>query len=211
MIKILIADDHAIFSEALSSMLVAGGELSVCATVSTGRELLSAVEHYPDADLLVMDVTMPDLGGIDTLLELRRRSCSIPALMLSAEGSAGTIARALKAGAAGYVLKTAGREEFLKAITTVASGGEYICTAAAAALIRQASGKVAEGEVVPLTRREQEVLRLVVAGKTTNEIAEELFISPFTAETHRRNLMHKLHMPNAMALVRYAIENGLVD
>jgi DNA-binding NarL/FixJ family response regulator len=117
----------------------------------------------------------------------------------------------MKAGAAGYVLKTADREEFLAAIRTVASGGEYISDYAKAALIARLTGRQLEGEAPVLTRRELEIIKLIAAGKRTSEIAEALFISTYTVETHRRNLLQKLKLRNVADLVRFAIENGLSD
>jgi DNA-binding NarL/FixJ family response regulator len=211
MLNILVADDHDIFIEALVSLLNDTGEIHVIATASNGDGALGLVEQYPDVDALVLDISMPVMDGIETLTELRRRKCPIPVLMLTQELSGGTIARAMKAGAAGYVLKTAGRDEFLTAIRTVAAGGEYISEEAKASLILRLTGRKTPGEQMPLTRREHEVLKLVAAGKTTNQIAEELFISAYTAETHRRNLLQKLGLRNAAALARYAIEHGLAD
>jgi len=211
MINILIADDHEIFIEALVSLLNDTGEIHVVATGSNGKDALQLVEEHPDVDVLVLDISMPVMDGVEALAELRRRKCLIPVLMLTQEFSGGTIARAMKAGASGYVLKTAGREEFLTAIRMISEGGEYISEEARDSLILRLTGRKTPGEQIPLTRREHEVLKLIAAGKTTNEIAGELFISPYTAETHRRNLLQKLNLKNAAALVRYAIEHGLVD
>jgi DNA-binding NarL/FixJ family response regulator len=209
MINILIADDHEIFVQALVSLLDDSGEVRVLGTASNGEAVLPLVEKHPDVDLLILDISMPLMDGVETLTELRRRHCNIPALMLTQESSGTTITRAMKAGAAGYVLKTAGREEFLTAIRTVAGGGEYISEEAKDTLIAQLTGRKAQVEQVPLTRRELEVLKLVAAGRTTNEIAETLFISAYTAETHRHNILQKLGLKNAAGLVRYAIEHGL--
>jgi DNA-binding NarL/FixJ family response regulator len=211
MLNILIADDHEIFIQALVSLLNDTGEIDVVATASNGQDALRLVEEHPDVDLLVLDISMPVMDGVETLAELRRRKCPVPVLMLTQELSGGTIARAMKAGAAGYVLKTAGRDEFLTAIRTVAEGGEYISEEAKASLILRLTGRKAPGEQTQLTRREHEVLKLVAAGRTTSEIAQDLFISPYTAETHRRNLLQKLNLRNAAELVRYAIEHGLAD
>jgi DNA-binding NarL/FixJ family response regulator len=211
MINILLADDHDIFAEALVALLNGTGEIHVVATASHGQEMVLLVEQHPDVDVLVLDISMPVMDGVEALTELRRRKCTIPVLMLTQEFSGGTIARALKAGAAGYVLKTARRDEFVTAIRTVSSGGEYISEEAKTSLILRMTGRKTPGEEIPLTRREHEVLKLVVVGKTTNEIAEVLFISPFTVETHRRNLLKKLKVKNAADLVRYAIEHGLAS
>lgn len=211
MINILIVDDHDIFTGALSAMLNDSGEVHVVATGLNGREALRLVEEHPDADMLVLDVSMPVMDGVEALVELRQRHSSIPVLMLTQELSGTTIARAMKAGAAGYVLKTAGVEEFLTAIRTVSAHGEYISEGAKESLIARMTGRQKAGEQPPLTRRELEVLKLVAAGRTTNEIAELLHISSYTAETHRRNLLQKLDLRNATALVRYAVEHGLAD
>jgi DNA-binding NarL/FixJ family response regulator len=209
MLHILIADDHEIFIEALVSLLRDTTEIDVLATGSNGQDALRLVEDHPDADLLVLDVSMPVMDGIDALTELRKRKITIPVLMLTQEYSGAVISRAMKAGASGYLLKTAGRDEFIAAITTVAAGGEYMSSSAKETLLNRLTGRKDGEDTVPLTRAELGVLRLVAAGKTTKEIAEALFISPFTAETHRRNLLQKLKLRNTAELVRYAIENGL--
>jgi DNA-binding NarL/FixJ family response regulator len=154
---------------------------------------------------------MPVMDGVEAVTELRRRNSTIPVLMLTQESSSGTITRALKAGASGYILKTAGSDEFITAIRTVASGNDYIGEGAKEALIAQLTGRNTEPEQTPLTRRELEVLKLIAAGKTSKELAEELYISTYTADTHRRNLLQKLGMKNVASLVRYAIEHGLAD
>lgn len=209
MIQILIADDHEIFIDALASMLRESGEIEVVATASDGAETLRIVGTHPAIDVLVLDVSMPDMDGIEALRALRSAGCRIPALMLSQELSAGTIARALKAGAAGYVLKTAGRDELLRAVRTIATGGEFISERAKEALIARVTGRSSTPEHAALTRREREVIRLVAAGFTTNEMAEKLFISVYTVDSHRRNLLQKLDLKNTAGLVRYAIEHGL--
>jgi DNA-binding NarL/FixJ family response regulator len=210
-INILIADDHDIFIEALVALLQDTRVVNVLATAGTGRGAVQLVADHPTADVLVLDLSMPDMDGVAALLELRQRKSTIPVLILTQEDSGGMIARAMKAGATGYVLKTAGRDEFLTAIRTVASGAEFMSEAAKAALIRKATGRTDTGIPVHLTRAELEILRHVANGNTTKEIAEVLHISPFTVETHRRNLLQKLGLRNVAALVRYAIENGLVD
>ena len=211
MINIILADDHEIFIQALASLLDDSGEVRVVGTAANGRDVLLLVEEHPDIDVLVLDITMPVMDGVATVEELRRRNSTIPVLMLTQESSGGTISRALKAGATGYVLKTAGSDEFITAIRTVASGSDYIDERAKEALIAQLTGRSSEPEQAPLTRRELEVLKLIVAGRTSKELAEELYISTYTADTHRRNLLQKLGLKNVASLVRYAVEHGLVD
>lgn len=211
MIQLLIADDHEIFIEALVSLINTIDQLHVLATATNGQEALALVEQYPEAQLLILDVAMPVMDGIEATIELRRRKHTIPILMLTQEVSGGTITRALKAGVSGYVLKTAGKDELLRAITAVVNGSTYMSALASDAVINRVTGRKVPGELVTLTRRELEVLKQVANGRTTNEIAAALFISPHTAESHRRNLLQKLDLPNATALVRYAIEHGLSE
>jgi DNA-binding NarL/FixJ family response regulator len=211
MINILIADDHDLFTDALVSLLTDTGRINVVATARNGEEAVLLAGEHPEIDVLVLDISMPVMNGIDALLELRRRECTIPALMLTQESTSGQVARALRAGAAGYVLKTSGRDEFITAIGTVAEGGRHISAGAQEALVARALGRTPPTTgPTPLTRREIEVLKLISAGETTNEIARQLFISADTVETHRRNLLQKLNVKNVAALVRYAVEHGLV-
>jgi DNA-binding NarL/FixJ family response regulator len=211
MINILIADDHDIFADALAALLSDTGEITVVGVASNGQEALRLIDEHPEAELIVLDIQMPVMDGIETVVELRRRRSTLPVLMLTQEAAGGTIARAMKGGASGYVLKTADRNEFLAAIRTVAAGGEYISESAKETLITTLTGRHADSEEASLTRRELEVLKLVAAGMTTSQIAEQLFISAYTVETHRRNLLQKLDLKNAAGLVRYAIEHGLAD
>jgi DNA-binding NarL/FixJ family response regulator len=208
MINVFLADDHEIFTDALSAMLVDSGEIAIVGVASNGEQVVDAVSDRTDIDVLVLDVSMPVMDGIAALIELRRRKCLIPVLMLTQELASGTITRAMKSGAAGYVLKTADREEFINAIGTVAAGGEYLSEAAKNALIARITGRHIPGEQPELTRRETEVLALIADGRRTSEIAALLFISANTVETHRRNLLQKLNLRNVAELVRYALESG---
>jgi DNA-binding NarL/FixJ family response regulator len=211
MITILIVDDHAIFVKALSSLLSVSGNIHVAGTASNGREALSLVEQNPSADVLLLDVSMPEMDGVEVVAELRRRKVLLPVLMLSQEYTGATIARAMKAGAAGYVLKTADYEELIGAIAEVAQGRDYLGPAAQAALVAMMTGRQSEINPPRLTRRELEILKLVASGQTTNQIAATLFISALTVETHRHNLMTKLGLKNVAGLVRYAMEKGMLE
>lgn len=211
MITILIVDDHAIFVKALSSLLSVSGRIKVAGTASNGSDAVRLVEQNPEADVLVLDVSMPEMDGVEVVTELRRRGNALPVLMLSQEYTGATIARALKAGATGYVLKTAEYDEFVAAISAVASGNQYLSSEAQAALVAVMTGRTSDLNPPRLTRRELEILKLVASGQTTNQIAATLFISPLTVETHRHNLLAKLRVRNLAGLVRYAMENGMLD
>jgi DNA-binding NarL/FixJ family response regulator len=211
MTRILIADDHKVFADALALLLRDTGQIDVVAIAHNGSEALDLVEKHSDIDVLVLDISMPGLDGIDVLVELRRRQSIVPVLVLSQKLSSGTIVRAMRAGAAGYLLKTTGCDELLAAITAVAAGGQYLSEETRSALIAGLTGYRSTSDGPNVTRRELEILRLVASGSTTNEIAGQLAISAMTVETHRRNLLHKLQIRNVAGLVRYAIERGLVE
>lgn len=209
MINILIADDHEIFIEALESLLTDSGGVHIVAKAANGRDAIRLIEQHPEIDLAVLDVAMPIMSGIEAAEELKKRRPALPIMMLTQEYNGIVISRALRAGAAGYILKTASRTEFLEAIQTVAAGGIHVCKDANESLIAHMTTHAFPETVAVLTRREREVLKLIAAGHTTHEIAATLFISEYTAETHRRNLLRKLDLRNTADLVRYAVKNGL--
>lgn len=211
MTTILIADDHTIFVTALSSLLSVSGTIRVAGTAENGPAALRLVMDNPSADVLLLDVSMPEMDGVAVLTELRRRHVTMPVLMLSQELAGATIARAMKAGASGYVLKTAEYDELMTAIDDVAAGRQYLSPSVQVALIAVMTGRHSEINPPRLTRRELEILKLVASGHTTNQIAEQLFISRLTVETHRHNLMRKLGLTNVAGLVRYAMERNLCD
>ncbi|MCB0713875.1 MAG: response regulator transcription factor [Ignavibacteriae bacterium] len=210
-IHVLIADDHHLFIQGLTALLDETPDICFLGFASNGVEALELAETHPDADLFIMDLSMPEMDGIKTTAELKKRKSHIPVLALTQNDDGGSVARAMKAGVAGYILKTASREEFVDAIYTVASGGNYFSPLATNALVLSMTGKEQGGtkNVEALTEREKEILILIANELTTNEIAEQLFISPYTVETHRKNLIQKLSVRNVAGLVRYAVEHGL--
>lgn len=208
----LMADDHDLFIEALIALLADASDMEFVGTASNGVGALALTEAHPTADILIVDISMPDMDGIEVMKELRGRRCSIPVLALTQNSDGGSVTRAMKAGAAGYVIKTASKEEFLTAIRTVASGEQYFSDTAKDALIFAMTGRErASGGEITLTNREREILKLIAAELTTNEIAEKLFISSYTVETHRKNLIQKLNVRSLAGLVKYAVEHGLAE
>lgn len=210
-IRVLIADDHDLFVEGLTALLADADDICFLGTARNGVEAVALADSLPDADLFIMDLSMPEMDGIEAMKEMRRRKSHIPILALTQNDDGGSIARAMKAGVSGYILKTADREEFLEAIRTVASGEQYFGERVREALIVSMTGKEKSGGNAPLTKREREILKHIALERTTNEIAEKLFISPYTVETHRKNLIQKLGVRNLAGLVRYAVEQGIVD
>ncbi|MGE3802209.1 MAG: response regulator [Candidatus Kapaibacterium sp.] len=208
MLKILIADDHELFIEGLIALLSDAADITFSGIAHNGLEAIELANLHPDADLFIMDISMPKMDGIEAMKELKRMKSTIPILALTQNSDGGSVAKAMKAGASGYIIKTSGKSEFLDAIRAVAAGEQHFSPSATTALISTMTGRE---EQTALTRREREILKLIAAELTTNEIAEKLFISPYTVETHRKNLIQKLNVRSLAGLVRYAVEHGLAD
>lgn len=210
MIRVILADDHDLFIEGLTALLQDAPHIHFIGTASDGEEAVGLAEANPDADIFIMDLSMPKMDGILAARELRKRKCPIPILALTQNDDGGSVSKAMKAGMVGYILKTATRDEFVEAIQKVAAGEQYFSDRAKDALIFSMTGRE-RLENVQLTKREREILKLITNELTTNEIAEALFISPYTVETHRKNLIQKLGVRNLAGLVRYAVEHGLME
>jgi DNA-binding NarL/FixJ family response regulator len=212
--RILIADDHAIFREGLAMVLTSHPGLRVTAEAATGREAVAkAVELKPD--LIIMDISMPELSGLEATKEIVTRLPGARIIILSVHSRKTFIMEALKAGARGYVIKDAVAQKLLEAVETVLKGECFLDSPAAshivAEFVRLAAGRAEPAGPGRLTDREAEVLRLLVEGLSTRQIAARLFISPKTVDNHRANLMAKLGCHDLIDLVKYALANGLVD
>lgn len=211
--KILLADDHAVVRRGLRLVLDAEPDLEVVAEVGDGGD---AVERAlaEDVDLAVLDVTMPRLTGLQAAHELSKRRPELKVLILSMHDNEQYLFQALRAGASGYVLKTAADRDLVEACRSAMRGEPFVYPRGVAALIReyleaaQESGSQNED---PLTARELEVVKLVAESYTTREIAEALVISEKTVERHRANVLEKLGFRDRVALTRYAIRRGLVE
>ena len=209
-IDVIIVDDHDLFIEGLTALLEEAPHINFIATASNGVEAVARAAEYPEADVIIMDISMPEMDGIRATREIRRQKIDTPILGLTQNDDGGSITRAVRAGMTGYVLKTARREEFIAAIETVAAGGQFYSDRAKETLFFSLAGHQ-KGTPEDLTDREKEILQLIAAEMTTNEIGEKLFISPYTVETHRKNLIRKLGVRNVAGLVRYAFEHGLIE
>ena len=175
---------------------------------------VSGVEFLKSAKLtergcVLLDVRMPEMDGLATLSEIRKFHPGTKVMILSMHKSAALVQEVMKAGAEGFLLKTADREEFLLAVKKVLSGGKYFSAEVMEEMMRPALASQQFVPDEPLTDRETEIIREIVNGLSTQEIAEKLFISPRTVETHRKNLMAKLNMKNLASLVRWALEGGI--
>ena len=211
-IRILLADDHTILRMALRTLLEREPDLELVADVDNGAEALRlAAELAPD--VVVMDISMPGMNGIDATRQLLAANPGLKVLALSAHLERHFVMEMLKAGASGYVAKSANSAEMLRAIRAVAQHRTYLSTEVAAIMVdsvrRDALGHEVGGE--PLGRREREVLTLVAEGKTSQEIASKLHISADTVIAHRRNISRKLGLHSVAELTKYAIREGLTS
>jgi DNA-binding NarL/FixJ family response regulator len=212
-IRVLLADDHEVVRSGLRMVLEAEADISVVAEAGDGAEALEK-GLTEDVDLTVLDVSMPRMTGLQVAAELHRRNPELRILMLSMHENEQYFFEALKAGASGYVLKTAANRDLVEACRASMRGEPFLYPPAVAALIRDYLEGARRGEAPPedpLTPRELEVVKLIAEGQTSEEIAELLVLSKKTVERHRANVLDKLGMRNRVELTRYAIRRGLVE
>jgi DNA-binding NarL/FixJ family response regulator len=206
-IRVLLADDHALLREGLRALLAAHPGIAVVAEVGDGREALRRAEELKP-DVVVMDVSMPGLNGIEAAQMIRAKCPQTQVVMLSMHSSTEHVFRALRAGALGYVLKESAGTEVISAVQAVHAGQRYLSPA-----LREAAGALdgaaRASPLESLSARERQVLQLVVEGKSSAEIARIVHLSPKTVETYRSRLMKKLGVPDVPSLVKFAIQHGL--
>lgn len=200
MITLIYADDHAIILQGLGRMFREAQDIKVLGGCSNGSEALEMIRRLKP-DVALLDITMPELDGISVAEQLRREGNSTKIILLTMHDMPPLLRRAMAAGVQGYVLKDDAFEDLLTAVRTVANGGSYLSTRIAH-LARQAPER-------NLTRREREILTMVVDGHTNRQIAEKLGLSVKTVDTHRTNMMNKLDIHNTADLVRYAMKVGI--
>jgi len=205
MIRVLIADDHQIVRDGLKQILGAHADINVAAEVAGGDEALARV-RAEDFDLALVDMSMPGLSGIDLVKRLKLEKPNLKLLVLSMHGEQQYAARALKAGASGYLTKDSASEMLVGAIRKIAAGGVHISETAAAGLIGGAGSDTPHAK---LSDREFEVFRLLVAGSSPTGIADQLRLSVKTVSTHKTRLLEKMGFQNTAELVRYAVERKL--
>lgn len=205
MIKVIVADDHKLFRAGLIRMLGDLPNIRVVAEAADGEETQQAVLHN-DADLLILDLSMPKITGVALIERIHALKPALPILVLSMHDEASTIRQALKSGASGYITKDVDPDTLLNATTMLARGERYIAPSLAVALAF--SDQLASAPSSTLSAREKEVLHLIAIGLPLTQIAERLCVSPKTVTTHKANLMGKLNIDNNSELIRYALENG---
>lgn len=212
-IRIILIDDHKILRDALKTVLDREHDIVLAGEASDGAEALKLVrENRPD--VVVMDVGMPNMGGIETTRALLAEHPGLRVLALSTYSDRRIVLQMLDAGACGYVVKSAGRDELLRAIRAVAQGRTYLCPEISAVVIDTVRGgkkSIDKNGDIRLGRREREVLQLLAEGCTSPIIAGRLHIATSTVEVHRRNIMRKLDLHSVAELTKYAVRNGLTS
>ncbi len=213
MSRIFLVDDHTIVRDGLRALLANEPDIEVVGEASHGQELLDQLPTTP-ADVVLLDANMPVLDGLATTQRLRAEYPQVRVLILSMLAHERYIGQLFEAGASGYVLKSAEKAEILVAIQTVIAGRQFLCSDLGLNMLRKVLAKEEEPDETTrasrLSRRETEVLQLLSEGLTTNEIAEKLFTSKRTIETHRQNILEKTQTKNTAALIRLAVTQGLL-
>ena len=210
---VLIAEDHTLIREGLRALLSSHPDLEVIGEAADGREAIRQAEKLSPA-LVLMDLSMPRMGGVEAIREIKKKWPNIKVLALTVNDSEEYVLAALQAGAEGYILKDCSHAELIQAIRDVLDGKRVLSPSISEKVIEgYLAGKKGESIQTPwdtLTQREREVLKLIGEGNKSKEIADYLCISLHTVEKHRSNLMEKLNLHSVSALVSYAIEKGLV-
>lgn len=210
MLKVLVADDHTLIREGLKKILKTAEDISIVLEAGNAREVLEQIKKE-DLDVVILDITLPGKSGLELLKDLKRDHPRLPVLMLSMHPEERFAIRALKAGASGYVTKESAVEELIKAVRKVVQGKKYVSVGLAEKLavdLGVGSGKPPHEN---LSDREFQILCLIASGKTVRQIAAELFLSKSTVTTYRTRILEKMNMKTDAELIRYALQNQLID
>jgi DNA-binding NarL/FixJ family response regulator len=217
MVNIILADDHKIIRDGIKAFLREDADINVIGEASNGNELLKTLSEVKP-DVVLMDINMPEMDGFEATKAIKEQFPDIKVLILSMLDHENYVQKMLDAGAMGYTLKNTGKDELLYAIKMVAEGNRFICTDVALSFLNKLQNGVpvtravsAEKKSSDLSAREVEVLRLIAEGMTNAEIADKLFTSKRTIESHRQNIIDKTQVKNTASLIKYALTNGLID
>jgi len=212
-IKLLLADDHKIVRDGIKLMLEPQAGIDVVAEAQNGNEVLKNLEHQV-VDLVVMDINMPDMDGITATKKIKEKHPNVKVLALTMSNDDLHIRQMIQAGASGYIMKSAGRNELKEAIETIMSGKHYFSDEATQSIMMdlvKGKGKSSAPDPIHITDRELEILELIIKEFTNQEIAEKLYISSRTVDAHRRNLLQKTGARNTAGLVKYAFQHNLIS
>ena len=210
MIRIVSADDHAVVRGGVKQLLAEAEDMQVVGEAADGAELLQLLQHQA-CEVLLLDITMPGKDGLTLLKEIRAKWPALAVVILSMHPERQYAARALRAGALGYLTKDGAPEQLIDAVRAAAAGGRYVSPALAQVLAEQVAGDQGKPPHETLSDREYEVLVRIGAGKSVGEIAEELFLSVNTVSTYRARLLAKLGLGSTTELIRYVVTKNLGD
>ena len=213
-IRILLADDHKLMRSGLRLLIEQQSDLSVVGEAADGREAVALVKSLRP-DVVVMDIAMPNLNGIEAAHQITQSQPEIAVIMLSMHPDESYVLRALKSGAKGYLLKDSAESDLIQAIRAVGQGKSFFSPAVSKVLlddyVRKLTRSGAEDAYDLLTSREREILQLVAEGKSNKDVANLLNLSVYTVETHRSNIMQKLHLKGVPELTLYAVRKGIIS
>jgi len=215
-VKVILVDDHTIIRDGIKALLKDNKDIIVVGEAGTGKELMDMLPNS-DVDVIMMDINMPEMDGFEATSLLQERYSDLKILILSMLDHENYIAKVLDAGASGYLLKNTGREEMICAIKIVAAGGQFISSAISLNLLKKLQNpnykqiSAEEKQTRDLSQREIEILKLIADGLTNAEIADKIFTSKRTVETHRQNIIEKTKAKNTAALIKYAIGKGIIS
>ena len=208
-LSILLVDDHQIIIDGLRSLVNSVDGLSVIGEANNGKEAIELLQVL-DADVVLMDIDMPVMNGLDATKAIKAKSGKTKVLILSMHCESAMVKELIEIGVDGYLLKNASKEELIQAITKVSEGQQYFATDVTLSLLNKDKPLLYTNPEVELTKRETEILKLIADGFSNKEIGEQLYISHRTVDTHRTNLMKKLEVNNIAGLISFAIKNGIV-
>ncbi|MBC6489550.1 response regulator [Flavihumibacter stibioxidans] len=210
MTSILIVDDHPLVGDGVSTMIRDVEWLEICGVCKTAKQAMETIQAMRP-DLILLDISLPDSDGLQTCEQIRKQDRQVKIIALTSTNEAGIISQFLARGGNGYLLKNMERQELLDAIGDVMNGKIFLSKAANQKILEQYNSVAAAVNKTPmLTRREKEILQLLYEGLTGPQIAEKLFVSPYTIETHRKNLLQKFNVSTTQALLRISKEQKLI-
>jgi DNA-binding NarL/FixJ family response regulator len=214
--RVLIADDHQFILESIEILISTMPDYEVVGTYNNGKEVLNALKIHQNIDLVMSDFNMPEMNGIELTRQIKQHYPNIKVLLLTVSEDVETIRAAFKAGVSGYVMKKAGKVEFEDALKTITSGKKFYSESVVFELLNRdkniadLANETIEEKPHDLSEREIEIIKLICKEFSTNEIAEKLYLSPATVETHRHNILKKLGIKNSIGLVKFALKNRFI-